>query len=85
MRISVLDVSKLHMYEKSFGKLYYQYCEENLTIHYNDTDFSDYRSKTETNFCLSELKDAQQNGNYYNFSNLVIYLEFFLSCCESTL
>ena len=62
---SVLELSKLHMYSTYYGILQPYFGQENLQIHYMDTD-SFVLSVNPKNF----IHDLHNLKNYFDFSNL---------------
>ena len=62
---SILELSKLHMYETCYDTLQPYFGQENLQSHYVDTDGMFLSMKTE-NF----LKDLKNLENIFDFSNL---------------
>ena len=62
---SILELSKLHMYETYYDKLQPYFGQENLQLHYIDTDGLILSMKTETN--IKGLKNFEET---FDFSNL---------------
>ena len=62
---SILELSKLHMYETYYDLLQPYFGQENLQLHYNDTDGMILSIKTEN--IIEDLKNLE---NIFDFSNL---------------
>ena len=69
---SILELSKLHMYETYYDKLQPYFGQENLQLHYIDTDGMILSMKTE-----NIIKDLKNLEDIFDFSNLVENHEIF--------
>ena len=63
--LAILELSKLHMYETYYDKLQSNYGQENLQLHYIDTDGLILSMKTE-----SIIKNLEILEDIFDFSNL---------------
>ena len=61
----VLDLSKPHMYETYFVKLQPYFGQENVQLHYMDTDSFVLSIKTK-----NVIKDLKNQENMFDFNNL---------------
>ena len=59
---AILELSKLHMYETYYDTLQPYFGQENLQLHYNDTDGMILSMKTENN-----IKDSKKLRRYFSF------------------
>ena len=62
---TILELSKLHMYETYYGTLQPYFEQENLQLHYIDTDGMILSMKTE-----NIIKDLKKLEDIFDFSNL---------------
>ena len=62
---AILELSKLHMYETYYDKLQPYFGQDNLQLHYIDTDGMIFSMKTENIF-----KDLKNLENIFDFRNL---------------
>ena len=62
---SILELSKLHMYETYYDTLQPDFGQENLQLHYNDTDGMILSMKTK-----DIIKDLKNLEDIFDFSNL---------------
>ena len=62
---AILELSKLHMSETYYDTLQPYFGQENLQLHYIDTDGMILSMKTENNF-----RDLKNLENIFDFSNL---------------
>ena len=69
---AVLELSKLHMYETYYDKLQPYFGQENIQLHFIDTDAFVISVNTEDN-----IIDLKKLGDIFNFSNLEENHEFF--------
>ena len=69
---AILELSKLHIYETFYDTLQPYFGQENLQLHYIDTDGMILSMKTENNF-----KDLKNLEDIFDFSNLDEHHELF--------
>ena len=69
---AILQLSKLHMYEKFFDKLLPYFGQENLQLHYIDTDGMILIMKTQ-----KVIKELKSLADIFNFESLVENHEIF--------
>ena len=62
---AILELSKLHMYETYYDTLQKYFSQENLQLHYVDTDGMILSMKTK-----DIIKDLKKLENIFDFSNL---------------
>ena len=62
---AILELSKLHMYETYYDKIQPYFAQENLQLHYVDTDA--FILSVNTKDIIRDLKNLE---NIFNFSNL---------------
>ena len=62
---SILELSKLHMCETNYDKLQPCFGQENLQLHYSDTDGMILSMKTQI-----IIKDLEKFGDIFDFSNI---------------
>ena len=62
---AILELSKLHMYETYYDTLQSYFGQENLQLHYNDTDGLILSMRTE-----NTIKDLKNLEVIFDFSNL---------------
>ena len=63
---AILELSKLHMYETHYDTLQPYFGQENLQLHYIDTDGMILSMRTE-----NIIKDLKNLGDIFDFSNLM--------------
>ena len=69
---AVLELSQLHMYETYYDKLQPYFGQENIQLHYIDTDA--FVIGVDTKDIILDLKNL---GDIFNFSNLDVNHELF--------
>ena len=69
---AILELSKLHMYETYYDTLQPYFGQENLQLHYIDTDGMILSMRTE-----NIIKDLRNLENIFDFSNLDENHEFY--------
>ena len=63
--LAILELSKLHIYETYYDKLQTYFGQENIQLHYIDTDAFVLSMKTE-----NIIKDLKNLEDMFDFSNL---------------